>query len=290
MSDSLPEGYGQGESGPADSSESQVIPESTTTDTESAGTGHNPSWNEAFEFLPNEFHEKLKPVFGKWDSAANSRYEKVQQETAPYKVLIENQVPIDDIRQAFELRAQLANSPQEMFNRLAQHLGYDISELGNEDQESQGLNGYPDDEENPALAEMRKQQEGIVQYLALQNQREQEFQAQQQQAAQEKEWYDTTVSELDSLTTKYGEFDRNRAVQFAVWEAEKSGKAVDLEEGVKSMLEFRNSAIQQSANAGAPNVFSGNGNLASGRVDTSKMSDTEFAKFAMAKLKAKNGG
>jgi len=297
VSDSMPEDYGQGESGPIDNSNDSTESngsESTATNESGAesGTGYNPNWDEAFTGLPPEFHDKLKPVFTKWDSAANQRYEKVQQEYAPYSILKENNVSIDDVRQAFELRNQIAANPREMFDRLAAHLQIDLSSLnGNAEPESQGLNALdPDEDEDPRIAAIRAENEQIKHYLLTQ---EQEKQAQREAALQEqteKGWYESTVSELNTLETTYGKFDRNRAVQFAVWEAERTGNEFSLEAGVKAMNEFRSSAIQSSANAQAPDVFSGNGSLASGRVDTSKMNESEFEKYAIERIKAKNAG
>lgn len=293
--DGTPEG--QGESG---SAETEINPsgvdnsESTANDSGSeSGTGYNPNWDEALNGLPPEFHEKLKPVFSKWDSSANQRYEKVQQEYAPYKILAENQVSIDEVRQAFELRNQLSANPQEMFTRLAQHLGIDLNRLNagenSNGDESQGLTEYPDDED-PRYVELKRQNDAVLNYLAMQEQEREQNQQAEQQRIQEETWFNDTRSELDRLEQTYGNFDRNRAVQFAIWEAERSGNEFSLEAGVKAMNDFRSNAIQTSANANAADVFSGNGALASGRVDTKNMSDAEFEQYAIAKIRAKNGG
>lgn len=306
MSDQMPENYGQGYSAPdnvndsptpvGESNDSGNEGTATTDSQESTGTGYNPNWDEALNGLPPEFHAKLKPVFSKWDSSANQRYEKVQQEYAPYKILAENQVSIDDVRQAFELRNQLSANPQEMFNRLAQHLGVDLNRLNGaagenpNGDESQGLNAeYPDDED-PRYTELKRQNEAVINYLAMQEAQQEQIQQAQQQQEQEKSWYNDTKSQLDSLEQTYGKFDRNRAVQFAIWEAERTGQELSLEAGVKAMNEFRSNAIQTSANQNAADVFSGNGSLASGRVDTKNMSDAEFEQYAIAKIRAKNGG
>lgn len=295
----IPEASGQGESAEATSeiSESPELTFSESTAESTSGgqpTGYNPSWNEAFEAIPDvpEFHEKLKPVFEKWEKNQNQRVEQVQQEYAPYKILAENKVSIDDVRNAFELRNQLAQNPQEVFNRLAQHLGFDLSKLNAGGDESQGLDEYPDGDEelDPRYAKLKADQDAIRNYLQTQAQQEETQRAQQQQEIQEKNWYEETRSTLDSLEEKHGPLDRNRVVQFAVWESEKNGGEVDLEKGLIAMREFASSVMKTSANANAPMVFSGNGALASGRVDTSKMNDAEFEKYAIERIRAKNGG
>lgn len=288
MSDYMPEDSGQGDAG--ESGESQEFNSDSTAGESGGGqTGYNPNWDEAFNGLPPEFHEKLKPVFTKWDQSSNQRYEQVQQRYSPYEILAENEVSIDDVRQAFELRNQISRTPQEVFGRLAAHLGYDISKLNQNGDEGQGLNEYSDNEdEDPRIAELKRQNEGILNYLDQRHQHEENQRLEQEQAQQESQWFDETKSTLDTLESKYGKFDRNRVVQFALWEAESKGTDVNLEDGIRAMQEFTKTAIQGSANASAPQVFSGNGALVSGRVDTSKMNDAEFQKYAVERIRAKN--
>jgi len=290
MSDYMPEAS-QGESD--SSSESSEVVESTAGEsTGGESTGYNPSWNEAFDKIPIEqYREDLKPVFEKWDKNNNQRYEQVQQRFSPYEVLVENEVSIDDIKSAFELRNQLTQSPQDVFNRLAQHLGYDLSKLApNAGDESQGLNDEYPEEIDPRLAELQKTQAGMLAYLQQTAEAEENTRLANEQAAQETAWFDQTKTGLDSIEEKYGKVDRNRVVQFAIWEAESKGTEVDLEAGFRAMQEFAKSAIQTSANATAPVVFGGNGALQSGRVDTSKMNEEEFNKYAVERIRAKNGG
>jgi len=293
MSGMIPE-TGQGDSGPVVESavtDSQVSGPESTAGGESNTTGYNPSWDEALNQIPIEdYREKLKPVFKKWDESANSRYEKVQQEYSPYKPLLENNVPFEDIQAAFELRNRLASNPQETFEKLAQHLGYDISSLANNgDEESQGQQYSEDEDDDPRITALQRELNQQKEFL--QNQAQEQIAKEQafQQEQQEKAYYTQTVENLNQLETKYGEFDRNMAVKFAVWEAESKGTEIDLEAGVKAMMEFKGQAIQQSANSKAPDVFPGNGGLASGRVDTSKMSDQQFQEYAVARMKAKLG-
>lgn len=297
MSDQMPENYGQGDSGPDDSnssSEGSFENGSESTAGESAGgqTGFNPSWNEAFDQIPiPEYHEKLKPVFEKWERNNNQRYEQVQQEYAPYKILTENQVSIDEVKQAFELRNQISQSPEQVFQKLAQVLGYDLSQFESNGDESQGLTDeYPGEVEDPRIAQLTKQNENILSYLQEQAAQEESIRLAEETKQQESTWFEETKSGLDSLEQKYGQLDRNRVVQFALWESEKSGGEFNLESGVRAMQEFAQSAIKNSANSQAPQVFSGNGSLVSGRVDTSKMSDSEFQRYAVERIRAKNGG
>jgi hypothetical protein len=277
---------GQGETVNSEISES---PELTVSTSEPTGTQQessvNPNWNEALEVLPDDYLKgKLTPIFEKWDRNNNSRYEKVQQEFAPYKALAENKVPFEEIQLAFRLRNEISENPQVIFERLAQHLGVDLTKLNGE--QSQGLEDEPEESVNPELAELRRRQDMQEAYLAQQYQREQQI----EQQKQETNWYNETKTHLDKLTETYGQFDRNRAVQEALWVSERTGKPFDLETGVKSMFEYRDQLIKTSANNSAPDVFSGTGSMPSGAVDTSKMTDEEVIQYAAARAKAKNGG
>lgn len=290
MSDSMPENYGQGESGPIGDTApvGNEVGTESTTDSHTESTGYNPSWNEALELLPDDYlRDKVKPVFEKWDTNNNERYTKLQQQYEPYKELIEHNVEFDRIKAAFEFQNKIANSPEEAFKALGTHLGYDIDAVMNAIAgQGQGETPNPDDAEDPRLTELRKNQEGMLNLLA-----EQELSRQQkEQEIQEKQYYTETVTELDRLTEKYGQFDRNRAVREALWVSEQSGKPVDLEAGVRALAELAKTAFKNSPSANAPGVFAGNGSLASGRVDTSKMSDKEFQDYAVARMTAINGG
>jgi len=245
----------------------------------------NPNWNEALELLPDEFlRGKLTPVFKKWDDNSNARYEKVQQQYAPYKALVENNVPFDEVQLAFRLRNEISENPQVIFERLAQHLGIDLTKLNGE--QSQGLEDDSEEPIDPRIAEIQRVQELQNAYLAEQYQERQQI----EQQRQEQSWYEETKTALDKLTETYGSFDRNRAVKEAIWIANQNGTEVNIEAGVKSLLSFRDEVIKTSANNSAPDVFSGTGNMPSGKVDTSKMTDDEVIQYAAARAKAYNGG
>lgn len=290
MSDQIPEGNSQGEVQQENSE--TVIPEQSTTNSEQETqqeSSINPNWKEALDILPDEYlRGKLTPVFDKWDKNNNSRFEKVQQELSkydPYKPLVENQVPFEEVQLAWQLREQIANDPKAVFERLAGHLGFDVSQLLNGEQ-SQGLEEIPEGTVDPEIARIKQTQEAQNAYLA-------QIHAERQAIEQEKQeqlFFNETKTELDKLTETYGNFDRNRVVQEALWIAERTGRPINLEEGVKSLRAFEDEIRKSSANNTAPTVFGGGGALPSGAVDTSKMSDDEVIAYAAARTKAMQGG
>lgn len=281
---------GQGEANETEvNSEANLQSTAETTETQPESSV-NPNWKEALDVLPDDFlRGKLTPVFEKWDKNNNSRFEKVQQELSkydPYKPLIENNVPFEELQQAYQLRNEIANNPKVIFERLAQHLGIDVSELVNGEQ-GQGLEEInPEGTVDPRLTQIQQTQEAQTAYLA-------QIHAERQAIEQEKQetlFFNETKAELDKLTATYGDFDRNRVVAESLRLSEMTGKPIDLEAGVKSLRAYEDEVIKRSANRNAPQVFSGGGGLPSAAVDTSKMTDDEVIAYAAARAKAMNGG
>jgi len=296
MSDMIPEGNTQGQ-------ENETLSESPEISFHENGTSNenpqetqnestvNPNWKEALDVLPDEYlRGKVTPIFKKWDDNNNTRFQAVQQELSkydPYKPLIENNVPFEELQQAYQLRNEIANNPRVIFDRLASHLGIDVSTLLNGEQ-SQGLEEENPDGENlsdPRYDEVKAIQDKQNAFLAQIAAERQQVETQRW----EQETFNQTKQELDTLQTKYGQFDRNAAVQFAIWDSEKTGQPLNLEQGVKSMLAYNDSILKNSANNSAPDVFSGGGGLPSGAADTSKMSDDEFNKYAAQRMEQRFG-
>lgn len=289
MSDSMPENYGQGESGPEITAPvgNENGFESTTDQTVDESKGHNPSWDEALNLLPDDYlRGKVKPVFEKWDSNNNERFTKLQEQYKPYEELIQHDVKFDRIKEAFEFQNRVANHPQDVFKALAAHLGYDVESLLNPGSGANGESLVDEDAEDPRLTEMRRIQDGMLNVFAQQEiEKEQAAQKQQEQT-----WFDETVTSLNSLEEKYGKFDRNRVVREALYLHETTGKPIDFEAGVRSLAELTKTAFANSASSKAPGVFSGNGSLQSGRVDTKNMSDKEQEEYVARRMAELNGG
>lgn len=258
--------------------------DSGNTETESTGQPKiNPNWNEALQHVPEAYHQQLIPAFDKWDKNNNSRLEKVQQQYAPYQPLIDNEVPMEEIQKSYALRQVILNNPEEVFHKLAEQLGYDLNNAAdNGDSSSQGQS--EEIEDDPVFKDPRFQQ---LQSTTQMLQQKVEADA---QAEEEKRMYQDTVKELDSLEDTYGKFDRNRAVQFSLWEQQRTGKPLSLKAGVEAMMEYNDSVRKSSVNNSAPDVFSGNGNLPSGRVDTRNMTEEQVDEYTNHLLKARAQG
>ena len=262
----------------------------------SESTGINPNWNGLLEVLPDSYLKgKVQPFLEEFDRNNNKRFEKVQQQFAPYQELVDNQIPYEDVRTAFMLRNEIQQNPQVIFEKLAQHLGYDISKLsGNAgDPNSQGLPNQTDESEledlDPRVRQamqqtelLKRQQEAMLQMMTLDKQREVEAQQQQQ----ERQWYSETVQTLDKLGVPKEGDERNRFVQFALMEQQRTGaRDVDFRSSWDAYRAWRG----PQANATAPDVTAGNGNFAAEKYDFSKMSNDDVENLAIQKLRQLNG-
>lgn len=301
---------GQGvESGTADFTSGEPIQsttennsqqESSQQSSEGSQSSHNPNWDELKNELPDEFiWNKVRPHLERFDKNNNSRFEKVQQQFAPYQPLIENQVPFEQIQQAFQLRHELANNTRGMFERLGQTLGIDGSRLQKlfeaeqEQQESQGLrNGIPEGEEealDPRIEQMKRQQDAMTAYLAQQWEQANQQQAAIQQQQNEQRWFSETTEVLDKFNVQDKE-ERNWAVNFAIMQAQQTGKPVDIEAGVRAMRAFQGQAIQNRRYA--PPVSDGTGNFIADQVDFKQLASNRESldDYVVQQLKKLNGG
>lgn len=274
--------------------------------------GHNPNWNGLLEDLPDEYiRGKVIPHLKEFDRNNNKRFETVQQQFAPYKPLVDNNVPFEDVQLAFRLREEVQKNPQRVFEQLAQHLGVDLSRLQQgqgsqnpnpqqQQNKSQGQpqNGLPDgldledlDPRLKAIIEHQAQQQArleatnnaILQSLMVDKDQE----ARIQQQRWEEQQYNETVQTLDRLNVPKAQ--RNFFVQFAVADSQMNGGNVDFDRAWNAYQAQIGNAVQSRANNKAPNVLNGVGNLAAESVDFSKMSDKDVEALAIAKLKQRNG-
>ena len=273
------------------------------SETQSQNESHNPNWDELLNELPDDYiKNRVRPHLEKFDRNNNSRFEKVQQQWAPYQPLVDNKVSFEDVQQAFQLRHNLTNNTRQFFEQLGQTLGIEGSRLqalfNNEQQEQQpnngqGLrNGIPEGEEeplDPRIQQLKRQQEAMQAYLAEQWAGAQQQQAFIQQQQNEARWYNETKEVLDKFNVADKE-ERNWAVNFAIMQSQQTGKPVDIEAGIRAMRSFQGQAIQNRRYA--PPVSDGTGNFIAETVDFKELAKNRdnLDDYVVQKLKQLNGG
>lgn len=221
----------------------EVVPDNTgqapndqQQDDQQQVNGH-PAWDEILNVVPDEFHEMLKPTLKKWDDGVQEKFQQIHQQYDPYKPLVENNIPLDEVQQALYLAHQLNTNPAELVQQAIDHFNLEQFKQA-QSQQQQNLND-PDDpdgsedfslddlEDDPRYKALLEKQREIESKITKREQEEQE-----QEAEQALEQY------LGELREAHGEFDENYVVTLLA-------NGVDGEAAVK---QFQNT-VSQAAQA-----------------------------------------
>jgi hypothetical protein len=236
----------------------------------------NPAWNKVLEPLPQEFHKQITPHLQEWDS----NFAKVQSEYAPYKPLLENNVPFESIQKAFQLAELLNANPRAVYDELGQRFGF------NSGQGQQQVEDEKDDTDDQL--DVGQQQFDITknpQFVQLQNafnalqqgitqQQEQEIRAQQEAQAQRE--IDSEFAALESKTGKLDESVKTEIVRRAIMLGDARGDGqYHIEEGYRDYAAFVNRIRNSRANSTAPDVLNGNGGIPQTKRKYSEMDEEE---------------
>jgi hypothetical protein len=90
---------------------------------ENDGTGDqgNPAWSTFFDVIPEEFHEKVKPVLQDWDKGVQDRFQKVHSEYEPWKPFVEGKVDPEHAQFALNLLNQLDSDPAQVYKAIGEY-------------------------------------------------------------------------------------------------------------------------------------------------------------------------
>lgn len=237
----------------------------------------NPAWNEVLEPLPQEFHKQIMPKLQAWDD----NFAKVQSEYAPYKPLLENKVPFENIQKAFQLVDLINSNPRAVYDSLGQRFGFNTGQ--GQQQIEDNNEPDPQDVGNPADQEFDITKH--PQFIALQQQVEQfnQFQQNQMNAVQQQQEEARIQQEIDgefrALEAKTGPLAQDvkaeiirRAV--AIGDARGDGTFL-IEEGYQDYANWVQKVRNSRANNTAPKVMPGNGGQPNQKKSYGQMTDDE---------------
>lgn len=131
----------------------------------------NPAWEEMLGKVPEEFHTVLTPTLSEWDK----NFQKVQQEYAPFKDFVENNIPVETIQQSLQIRDLLENNPRGVYDFLQSQYNYGAQEAekpGPPEEEEYNYDEASDVSSHPKFRELSQQVEGFQQYFQQQQQKE----------------------------------------------------------------------------------------------------------------------
>jgi hypothetical protein len=227
--------------------------------------GPNPAWNDVLSVLPEQFHSVVTPHFQKWDQAANSRVESVNQQLSqfePYKPFVEHGITPEEVEQGLRLMYEINNNPQNVYNALAE--AYKFGQQSGEPTPPVANNGESSDNPlanlPPEVMAQLGQQGDLLQTVAQIVLND----ANAKQAAQADMELD---QELNALKEKIGDYDERYVLAMMQ-------NGMSAEEAGQSFLEFKNSLGQNRPFA--PSVL-GSGNSAGAGIPSQAIDPTKLS-------------
>ena len=225
----------------------------TETNQETEQTSGNPAWNELLSAVPQEFHPHLQKGFGEWDKGVQQRFQKVQQQYAPYKEFAELNVDPGEINEAMQFRHLLQTQPEEVFKWMQEQykFGAPVSQ-GQQEPENLEL-----DENENFFNDPRYQE--VASKAAFAEQAIQQF---NQQAAEAKA-NESVANEAKQVQDAFPGLDIADVATYAMGLAQQTNKMPNLMEAAKHMARYAPEPPVVRVSDSAPPVISGNRGLPS---------------------------
>jgi hypothetical protein len=237
--------------------------------------GGNPAWQEYLEPIPQEYHEKVRPVLEKWDKGVQERFNQVHQQYEPWKPIIDAGVDPETASFSINLLNAINENPQQVWEAIGNYYqlnGKPGSSSG------QGLEEPDQPEEDPyanRVSQLERQNQIMAQHLV--RRREEELEA---QASAE---LDRELTEQRQKNKARGDFNE----EFVLAQMQ-NGKST--EEAVNAYYAFRDNEIKKYRQM--PLIMgSGGGVPQFGNTDVRKMSDKDANNLVvqmLAQAKAQN--
>lgn len=241
----------------------------------------NPAWQKVLDTLPQEFHKQVIPEFQSWDN----NFAEVQSKYAPYKPLLENNIPYEQVENSIKLAQSLAADPHALWAELGRRFGFGT------EQGQQQVN-EPDNEEDNDLPDLMEQDDPRIAQLTQTVHSMQQMLQQEQQTKQEEQIRINAQREIDSewsaLETKTGALSpmvKKEIIQRAVLNGDQRGD-YSLENAYKEYANFVNHVRNTRKNNLAPAVLSGNGGQPVTKKNLGQMGEDERVDHIAAMTKA----
>jgi hypothetical protein len=170
-------------------------------------------------------------AFKEWDSNTTKKFQEIHDGYKPYKELIDGYEP-DVLSAGVQLLEQLRDNPRTVYDNIGNHYKY-TNDAGGGSNSPSGNTSTPSVDTSTATQGLPPQGIDPDKFAALEksiNELNQAFQAQQQQTVQQQELVQFN-NYLDSLTGKYGDYDRD-------WVLGKIASGIDPEAAVKGYVEW----------------------------------------------------
>jgi len=192
---------------------------------EPAGDDGPISWSSVEKLVPEPLHEDLKPLVDEW----RRQYERVLDETSPYRQYSDRGVSQRDIDLALNIQQALLQNPKRFYDGMGETYGWNqVQQQAMQDQynqyaqqppvQSTGFDLFAEETQqapqvDPRLMQTIEQTQARLEQLEQQQIAAQQYQQQEQQMAIGRQQLD---GELTQLEAKYGQFDRAEVVKRAI--------------------------------------------------------------------------
>lgn len=252
------------------------------------------SWRQLEKIVPEPLHEDLKPMVEEW----RRQYERVLDETTPYRQFSEKGIKQSDIELALQVQQALISDPRKFYEGLGETYGWSKDQAAAVaaaqalqapavPKSSDPFGSFFDDDEgqqalqqaDPRLLQAIEEQQARLAKL-------EEMQTNAIKEAQEAQAREAgriqLESELDQLEKKYGEFDRQEVVKRAVANAS-SGGDPSVAKAFHELKDYEEKIRKQFVAARPPKVMgSGTGITPPAPVDLSSDEAKREAALALA--------
>lgn len=261
--------------------EPEIQQDNDQIDPNSSEPKDNPAWQTVFNKLPKEFHEIIRPDLDGWDK----NFAEVQSKYAPYKPLVENNVPYEQIQNSIRLAQAIAADPHAIYMELGRRYGFEkeqgqpqVNEL--EEQEDSDL---PDlmEQDDPRIAQLTQTVEKLQQMIQGDFEQKQNIQIRENaQREIDNEW-----SQLESKVGQLSPDIKKEIIQRSVIIGDQTGN-YSLLGGYQDYAALVTRVRNSRANNNAPAVLSGNGGQPVTKKNMGQMSDEERQDHIAAMTKA----
>ena len=215
--------------------------------------------------IPESLRPSVEPVFKEWDAnytRTTQDYSQKLDRYTPYEQII-SQVPDPQaLEYAVQVAATMQNDPEQLFNMLAQHLGYELDDE----------NDMTGDEEGQQDARYQALESGLSDLTEL-IQNQQEEQQEQQQASE-------ILDYLNGVEQQRGEMDYELVLG---WAADTG----NLDQAVEKYYQKFGPVLQRQQQK-PPAPLSGNGGLPSEQKELSALTPKERNALIVQTLNAAN--
>lgn len=234
----------------------------------------NPAWKDILDVLPEDLHPLITPKLQEWDKTVQDQFQQRNSQFDPYRPLLDNQVPMENVEQALLMAYELQQNPEAFVERAVDAFNLDKfkAQQAPPGGSSDEYDEYEEDEDNP-LAGLENHP--AYQQLLQKAQEIEQWQRQQQEAQQDQEaeaMLDQYLKELHENNGEYREFND-------LYVTAMLANGIDAEDAIKSYQETVKTDAQKFAeslagqnngggNQGQPPVIMGGaGNAGSGVPD-----------------------